>query len=109
MKFSELLREAIRTADPETKSVDAIATGQVTLSWTAPTLNEDGSALTDLDGFRIYYGRAADELDTIVEIDVGLTVTVVDELTAGTWYFAMTALNSQGAESERTQVVSTDV
>jgi hypothetical protein len=94
---------------PFTITVDAIASGQVTLSWTAPTLNEDGSALTDLDGFRIYYGRAADALDAIVEVDVGLTVTVVDELTTGTWYFAMTALNSQGAESEQTDVVSTDV
>ena len=27
-----------------------------TLNWTAPTTNTDGTALTDLAGYKIYYG-----------------------------------------------------
>ena len=34
------------------------ADGSITLSWTAPTENEDGSALTDLAAYKIYYGTS---------------------------------------------------
>lgn len=91
---------------PFTITVDAIAAGQATLSWIAPTQNADGSVLTDLAGYRIYYGRAADELDEVLKATEGLTTLVIENLGAGTWYFAMTALNSKNAESERSSVVS---
>src|SRR5690606_39089874 len=37
-------------------TVQQISSGSVTLSWTPPSENEDGSALTNLAGYRIYYG-----------------------------------------------------
>ena len=40
-------------------SVAAPPTGTVTLSWTPPTTNSDGSPLTDLAGYRIVYGTAS--------------------------------------------------
>ena len=44
-------------------SIEVVATalGSISLSWSAPTENEDGSALVDLAGFRIYWGTAPDE------------------------------------------------
>ncbi|MDH3432879.1 MAG: putative Ig domain-containing protein, partial [Gammaproteobacteria bacterium] len=33
--------------------------GSVTLSWIAPTQNEDGTALTDLAGYKIYWGTTS--------------------------------------------------
>ena len=33
--------------------------GQATLSWVAPSTNEDGTPLTDLAGYKIYYGTAS--------------------------------------------------
>src|SRR5262245_53773176 len=37
-------------------TVTDVATGSVTLSWTPPTQNEDGSALTNLSGYEVRYG-----------------------------------------------------
>ena len=72
-----------------------------------PTQNADGSALTDLAGYRIYYGRTRDQLDQTVPISSpGITTHVVDNLSPAVWYFAMTSLNSRGVESERSGTAS---
>ncbi len=50
-------------------SVDQISTGSVTLSWYPPTQNADGSPLTDLAGYRVYYGHSADSLHQVITLD----------------------------------------
>jgi hypothetical protein len=83
-------------------------TGSVTLSWTPPTTNDDGSPLK-LTGYRIYWGPAADDLTHSVVLDnPGLTRYVVEQLTDGTWYFVATAL-SDDRESEFSNVFSMTV
>lgn len=81
-------------------TVDAIALGSVTLSWTPPTLNTDGTALTDLDGYTVYWGKQSGEYTNSADIGAGATTFVVENLSAGTWYFAMRAYNTQGVESD---------
>lgn len=81
--------------------------GKVTVSWIAPVQNTDGTPLTDLSGYRIYYGLAADALDRTVVIDtVDTTTYVIDGLTPATWYFAMTSVNGSGVESAKSAVAS---
>jgi hypothetical protein len=81
--------------------------GAATLSWAAPDQNTDGSALTNLAGYRIYYGTSADALDQVIDIpSVGITTYVLDDLTAGTYYFSIRAYNAVGAESALSNVVS---
>jgi hypothetical protein len=81
--------------------------GNATLSWQAPTTNTDGAALTDLAGYRIYYGTSAGNLsDTIQLTGVGLQTYVIDNLASGTWYFAVTAVASTGVESALSDIVS---
>lgn len=93
-----------------TVTVDQIATANVTLDWTPPTENNDGSVLTDLAGYRIHYGVSSNELTKTANItNPGLTSYVMDELTAGTWYFAMSAYSKSGVESAVSGVVSTMV
>ena len=88
-------------------SVNPIALGAATLSWNPPTENSDGSPLTDLAGYRIYYGRNQDNLTQVVVVNnPGLTRYVVENLSAARWHFAMTSVNGEGAESQRTQTVS---
>lgn len=83
------------------------AARSATLRWVPPSTNEDSSPLTDLAGFRVYYGRAANSLDQIVRVtDPATTQQVVDNLVAGTWYFAVTALSASGAESALSAVAS---
>jgi hypothetical protein len=75
-------------------------TGSVTLNWTAPTQNEDGSALTDLAGYRIYWGTTPGSYPNSVTVDnPGLTTYVVEGLVAGTYEFVATAFNTAGVES----------
>jgi hypothetical protein len=75
-------------------------TGSASLSWAAPTTNNDGSPLTDLTGYHIYYGASADLLTNQVNVNSSTTSYVVNSLVAGTWYFAVTAVNSVGLESD---------
>jgi hypothetical protein len=81
-------------------TVLAVANGSATLSWTPPTRNTDGSTLTNLAGYRIHWGAAAGSYtNTRTVNNPGLTSYVVDGLAPGTYFFAVTALNSAGAES----------
>lgn len=81
--------------------------GSATLTWTAPTLNDDGSPLTNLAGYRIRYGTAPTSLTQTVQVaNASLTTYAIDNLAPGTWYFAMTAYTSTALESLPTNVVS---
>jgi len=81
----------------------------VTLDWSPPTENTDTSSLTDLAGYRIYYGAKRTSLDQRIELrNPGLTRYVVDNLRAGRWYFALTAYNRRGGESNLSGVIATD-
>ncbi|MBV8403589.1 MAG: fibronectin type III domain-containing protein [Gammaproteobacteria bacterium] len=78
-----------------------------TVSWEAPTSNTNGSALTDLAGYRIYYGAGPDQLSHTVQIrTVGLQTYVIEDLEPGTWYFAVMAVASDGTESTLSEVVA---
>jgi len=88
-------------------AVLAAGTGSATLSWVVPTTNTDGSALTDLTGFRIYYGNSPDSLtETLTIANTGLTTYVVTNLPSDTWYFAVKAYNSANVESNLSTIVS---
>jgi len=80
--------------------VQALATNSTTLSWVPPTQNTDGTPLTDLAGFKIYWGPAAGTYPNSVTLNnPGLSTYVVNSLGSGTYFFAAAALNSSGAES----------
>ena len=77
------------------------ATGAVTLYWSAPTTNEDGTPLTDLAGYRIYWQINSGGFRSSVSIgNPGITSYVVENLAPGTYEFAATSYNSAGIESE---------
>ena len=84
--------------------------GNVTISWTPPTENTNGTALTNLAGYHIYYGTSQASLNQKVNItNAGLASYVVSNLTAGKWYFTLTAVNSLGVESPRSAILTTSV
>jgi hypothetical protein len=90
-------------------SVVATATGSATLSWTPPTQNTDGSALTNLASYRVYWGTSQGNYTNSTTISSGLSSFVVEPLTPATWYFALTAVNSAGSESSYSNVASKQV
>jgi hypothetical protein len=90
-------------------TVVATATGSALLSWTPPTQNTDGSALTNLSGYRVYWGTSQGNYTNSTTIGNGLSSYVVDQLTPATWYFALTAVNSTGAESAYSNIATKQV
>lgn len=87
-----------------------LAAGAVTLQWEAPTVTTAGTPLSGLAGFRIHYGKSAGILDsTIIVSNPGTLAYSVDNLPAGTYYFAVKAIDSQGGESELSNIRSLTV
>lgn len=81
-------------------SVDENGNLTTTLTWTAPTANDDGSTLTDLAGYKIYWGTKPGVYTNSVTLNnPGLTSYVVDNLSPGTYEFVATSINSTGTES----------
>ena len=83
--------------------------GQAILSWDPPTTNADGSPLTDLDGYRIYYGTSSGAYVTTLDVGNVITSTITN-LTDGTiYYFAVTAYDLSGNESDFSNEVSKNI
>ena len=84
--------------------------GSATLSWTAPTENEDDSPLTNLAGFVIHCWNEADEYThTIYVDDPGTTSYKVGNLSPGIHYCAVKAVNTDGGISTLSNAVAKTV
>ncbi len=79
--------------------ISVAVNGSVSLSWQAPTQNVDGTALTDLAGFRIYYGQISGSYTDHVDVTSPTSTAQSLTLPSGTYYFAMTAVDGSGNES----------
>jgi fibronectin type 3 domain-containing protein len=78
-----------------------------TVSWTPPSLNTNGSASTDIVSYRVYYGTDASNLASFVLVSgATTTTTIISGLSVGTYYFAVSAVNSAGTSSVVSNVVS---
>ena len=83
------------------------SSGAATVSWTLPTLNTNGTALTNLAGVRLFYGTSSSSLTQQVQLPGTSTTTyTIDNLAAGTWYFGAAAYNSAGMQSAMSAIVS---
>ena len=92
---------------PFSIGVTQVANGVVTLIWTAPTQNTDGTPLTNLGGYRIYFGTSASALTQTADItNASVSTYVISNLSPATWYFAIKARNAAGIESELSSIVS---
>jgi hypothetical protein len=96
---------------PFTISVQALPTppppitGSVTLVWTTPTQNTDGTPIVGLTGYHIHYGTSASALTTTITItDATQTSYVVSGLAHGTYFFAVDAYDAAGDDSSLSNV-----
>lgn len=88
-------------------TVTQIGTGSADVSWVPPTTNTDGSALTNLAGYRIYYGTSTTTLNRTVTVQgTAITTHRIENLGSGPWYFAVRAYNSDGSDSGPSNVAS---
>ena len=87
-----------------------------TLSWQAPTVNADGSVLTDLVGYYIYYGKVADygkaggvEIDVIDIQDATAITHTITGIKKRDYFFAISAYSLAGIESVKVAAIPATV
>lgn len=83
--------------------------GVATLSWLPPTTYTDGSSISELSGYVIYVddGSGYTQLATIDNPSV--STYTVEDLPAGTYSFAVTAVDGEGAESDFSNATTVDI
>lgn len=101
------------TASLAAFSIDVVAAaatgpGTATVSWVAPTENSNGTALTDLAGYYVYYGTSSSALNESVQVSNAATLSyVVSGLASGnTWYFAVSSYTTTGQQSALSAISS---
>ncbi len=80
----------------------AASSNAVNLTWVAPSEREDGTglSLSEIAGFRIYYGaKSGDYLNTIDVDDHTATQAVLAGIPSGTYFVAVTTVDVDGRES----------
>jgi hypothetical protein len=88
-------------------SAAAPPTGTITLSWTAPQTRADGTPLTDLAGYRIYYGTSSGLYTQSVTVNsASATTYTLANLAAGTYYLTMKSFDTSNIESAGTAEAS---
>ena len=93
------------TDPPPTNPPPTSSTAELT--WTAPTQNEDGTALTNLAGYKVRYGQTPGTLTEVRDIANPATTSVtIEGLSSGMWYFTLASYTNSGVESAPTGAVS---
>ncbi len=82
--------------------------GDATLTWTAPTTYEDGTAILsgEIVSYKVYYGQTASGPYTLSRVVTFPNTTTTITVPKGTWYFVSTATTTNGLESSYSNEVS---
>ena len=95
---------------PFSITVTQVSSGVATVDWTPPTANTDGSVISNLAGYKIYYGSTSTALNQTIQVaNAGLASYTVSNLSSGTWYFGVTAYTTDGTESGMSNLGSKQV
>lgn len=81
----------------------------IALSWNRPRRNSDGSSLTDLAGYTLHYGTASQDYTGSIEITSPMQTSYVlnsSTFPPGTYYFAISAYNTEQVSSSLSVEVS---
>jgi hypothetical protein len=87
-------------------SAVSVSVRSALLSWEAPTQNVDGSTLTDLTGFNVYYGPSSGNYPNVIPVADPTILQLRIDLPPGTHFFAATSESASGAESAYSGEVS---
>jgi hypothetical protein len=85
------------------------ATGTATVTWHPPTANTNGTAISNLAGYTVYYGTSQSSYSSVKVANPGLTSYTIDNLSPGTYYFTVAAYNTAGMTSTNGPIASKTV
>lgn len=90
------------TSTTASVAVAANSAGMAQISWNRPTARVDGSNLADSEiaGYELFYSATAGgEMTPLTSLSANEQSIVVEELGAGTHYFALSTVDTSGLES----------
>lgn len=103
----ETLSAATANINPDlitdTGTNDNTVTADINLSWVAPAEREDNSSisLSEIAGYQVFYGKSQGQYSSSVIINDGTAVGYTfKNLPSGTYYIAVTTIDSEGRESQ---------
>lgn len=100
MTFTPRIATAVISACLFIAAANLSHSAEVSLSWEAPTSNTDGSPVGNIEGYKVHVGTAPGSYTRNNEAG-NQTASTVSSLTEGqTYYFAVTAYDQAGTESE---------
>jgi hypothetical protein len=106
LKFARLRMAAllgIACVSANAVAADLTVFHTITLSWEPPTRNTDGSQLTDLLAYYVYVGETPDTMLPLYCLGADSPRLVLRyPVMPGLRFIAVTAVNADGVESERT-------
>jgi Fibronectin type III domain. len=88
----QLLLESYQALQEGIKLISNNYSGQVVLSW-------DPNKENNIAGYKIYYGNTSGKYDSIIDVGNLTSYTIKDLKRDETYYFAVTAYNTNGSES----------
>lgn len=88
-------------------------TGYAILSWAAPESYTDGTRIEELGGYKIYYSPNIEEVSSRRSLPALLSPQLdniaLEELSPGSWYFAIAAIDANNVEGELSAVLSKNI
>lgn len=87
----------------------------IKLSWTIPSTRQNGQALalSELKGYEVYYATDSDAStanDKVLTVTGGsINTSTISKLPAGTYYFSISAIDTNGVKSPLSAMVSKKV
>jgi len=94
---SDMSQSGTDTPAPVTNS------GSIRLGWDAPQTRADGTPLTNLAGYRIYYGTASGNYSQVVTVNGASTTSyTIENLAAGNYYLVLKSVDASSNESAAT-------
>lgn len=100
------------TAATTSSTSAAPSSKSITLSWTRPTENSDGTSLTDLAGYTLHYGTSSEDYTGSIQITSATQTSYVvsgNSFPPGKYYFAISAYNAQQISSSLTGEIVVNV
>ncbi len=89
------------TTEPEPQPAPEPALNAVSLSWTAPLTRADGSSLSlaEIADYEIRYGQDQGNQNQSMTAPGDATSIEIGDLEAGTWYFSVRVIDTDGLQS----------
>lgn len=104
-KYSVVVSNSISSVTSSSATLAVLATAQsysASLTWSRPTKREDGTTLysSEISGFNIYYATSSTgSMTRISSLASSQLSYVVNNLSTGSHYFALSTVDSDGVES----------